>query len=76
MKKNKTADTYEQIFVELENIVEKMDSGDISLEKSLELFEKGMGLLKDGKKKLDQAESKVKTLIKDSDSYISKKKKK
>ena len=76
MKKNKAADSYEQIFVELERIVEKMDSGDISLEKSLELFEKGMGLLKDGKKKLDQAESKVKTLIKDSDSYISKKKKK
>lgn len=76
MKKNKAEDSYEQIFVELESIVEKMDSGDISLEKSLELFEKGMGLLKDGKKKLDQAESKVKTLIKDSDSYISKKKKK
>jgi exodeoxyribonuclease VII small subunit len=76
MKKNKADDSYEQIFVELESIVEKMDSGDISLEKSLELFEKGMGLLKDGKKKLDQAESKVKTLIKDSDSYISKKKKK
>ena len=76
MKKNKAEDSYEQIFIELESIVEKMDSGDISLEKSLELFEKGMGLLKDGKKKLDQAESKVKTLIKDSDSYISKKKKK
>ena len=76
MKKNKAEDSYEQIFVELESIVEKMDSGDISLEKSLELFEKGMGLIKDGKKKLDQAESKVKTLIKDSDSYISKKKKK
>jgi exodeoxyribonuclease VII small subunit len=73
MKKNKSADSYEQIFVELENIVEKMDSGDISLEKSLELFEEGMGLIKDGKKKLDQAESKVKTLIKDSDSHISKK---
>ena len=76
MKKNKAEDSYEQIFIELESIVEKMDSGDISLEKSLELFEKGMGLIKDGKKKLDQAESKVKTLIKDSDSYISKKKKK
>ena len=73
MKNNKATDSYEQIFVELENIVEKMDSGDISLEKSLELFEEGMGLIKDGKKKLDQAESKVKTLIKDSDSHISKK---
>ena len=73
MKKNIKADTYEQIFVELENIVEKMDSGDISLEKSLELFEKGVSLIKDGKKKLDQAESRVKILIKDSDTPISKK---
>ena len=73
MKKNKADDSYEQIFVELENIVEKMDSGDISLEKSLELFEKGVSLIKDGKKKLDQAESRVKILIKDSDTSISKK---
>ena len=73
MKKNKTEDSYEQIFVELENIVEKMDSGDTSLEKSLELFEKGVSLIKDGKKKLDQAESRVKILIKDSDTFISKK---
>tara|TARA_Y100000748_G_C15051303_1_gene314725 strand:+ start:265 stop:486 length:222 start_codon:yes stop_codon:yes gene_type:complete len=73
MKKNKSADSYEQIFVELENIVEKMDSGEISLEKSLELFEKGVSLIKDGKKKLDQAESRVKILIKDSDTSISKK---
>jgi len=76
MKKNKTADSYEQIFVELENIVEKMESGDISLEKSLELFEKGMFLIKHGKKKLDQAESRVKTILNDSDSQIAKEQKK
>ncbi len=76
MKKNKAINSYEQIFVELENIVEKMDSGDISLEKSLELFEKGMKLIKNGKKKLDQAESKVTTLINDSDNQISKDQKK
>jgi len=76
MKKNKTADSYEQIFVELENIVEKMDSGDISLEKSLKLFERGMGLIKDGKKKLDHAESRVNTIINDSGSPIFKEEKK
>ena len=76
MKNNKAIDSYEQIFVELEKIVEKMDSGDISLEKSLELFEKGMGLINDGKMKLDQAESRVKTLIDDPDSQISKEEKK
>ena len=68
MKKNKSADSYEKIFNELEKIVHKMDSGDISLEKSMELFEKGMNLIKDGKEKLDQAEARVKTLIDESDS--------
>ena len=45
-----------------------MDSGDISLEKSLDFFEKGMKLSKVGKEKLDQAEARVKTLIDESDS--------
>ena len=70
MKKNKTSDSYEKLFIELENIVEKMDSGSISLEKSLELFEKGMDLIKEGKNKLDEAEIKVKTIMKSSDDQI------
>tara|TARA_Y100000768_G_scaffold167413_1_gene125384 strand:+ start:335 stop:556 length:222 start_codon:yes stop_codon:yes gene_type:complete len=70
MKKNKTLDSYEKLFIELENIVEKMDSGSISLEKSLELFEKGMDLIKEGKNKLDEAEIKVKTIMKSSDDQI------
>jgi len=76
MKNNKASDSYEQIFIELEKIVEKMDSGDTSLEKSLELFEKGICLIKDGKKKLDLAESRVKNLINDSDNQTSKDQKK
>ena len=70
MKKNKRLDSYEKLFIELENIVEKMDSGSISLEKSLELFEKGMDLIKEGKNKLDEAEIKVKTIMKSSDDQI------
>ena len=70
MKKNKTLDSYEKLFIELENIVEKMDSGSISLEKSLKLFEKGMDLIKEGKNKLDEAEIKVKTIMKTSDDQI------
>ena len=70
MNKNKSADSYEKIFDELEKIVHKMDSGDISLEISMELFEKGMNLIKDGKEKLDQAEARVKTLIDESDSEL------
>ena len=70
MNKNKSQDSYEKIFEELEKIVQKMDSGDISLEKSLDFFEKGMKLIKEGKEKLYQAEASVKTLIDESDSEI------
>ena len=70
MNKNKSQDSYEKIFEELEKIVQKMDSGDISLEKSLDFFEKGMKLIKEGKEKLDQAEARVKTLIDESDSKL------
>ena len=67
MKKNKSTSTYEKIFDDLEIIVQKMDSGEISLEKSLELFEKGMSLIQEGKDRLVQAEERVKALINESD---------
>ena len=68
MKNNKSNPSYEKIFDDHETIVQKMDSGEISLEKSLELFEKGMSLIQEGKDRLVQAEARVKTLINESDS--------
>ena len=68
MKNNKSNLSYEKIFEDLETIVQKMDSGEISLEKSLELFEKGMSLIQEGKDRLVQAEERVKALINESDS--------
>lgn len=68
MKNNKSNPSYEKIFDDLETIVQKMDSGEISLEKSLELFEKGMSLIQEGKDRLVQAEARVKTLINEPDS--------
>ena len=57
MNKNKSQDSYEKIFEELEKIVQKMDSGDISLEKSLDFFEKGMKIYaKMGKELIDFTE--------------------
>ena len=67
MKNNKSNPPYEKIFDDLETIVQKMDSGEISLEKSLELFEKGMSLIQEGKDRLVQAEERVKALINESD---------
>jgi exodeoxyribonuclease VII small subunit len=70
MKKKESTISYEKIFEQLEKIVQKMDSGDIPLEKSLELFEQGMILIKDGKEKLDNAEARVKKLIKGQDGKL------
>ena len=59
--KNKVK-SFEDLFEQLENIVKKMDTGDIELEESLALFEKGISIVKEGKKKLDEAELKIKKL--------------
>ena len=64
----KTNKSFEALFKDLENIVEKMDWGEVDLEESLELFEKGMSLVNDGKKKLEEAELKIKNLTKNSKS--------
>ena len=64
----KTNKSFEALFKDLENIVEKMDIGEVDLEESLELFEKGMSLVNDGKKKLEEAELKIKNLTKNSES--------
>ena len=50
------------MFEQLEDIVKKMDTGDIELEESLTLFEEGMSIVEEGKKKLDEAELKIKKL--------------
>ena len=64
----KTNRTFEELFEDLENIVEKMDLGEVDLEESLKLFETGMSLVNDGKKQLEVAELKIKNLTKNSKS--------
>ena len=52
---------------ELEQIVKKMDSADLSLDESLKLFEKGVSLTKLCQKALQDTEAKISLLIKDKD---------
>ncbi len=63
---------FEKLFKELEEIVEKMESGDLTLQESLELFEKGMKISKILKKELDSIEHKVEILLKDESGNIRK----
>ncbi len=52
---------------ELERIVKEMESGDLPLERALELFEKGMDLSATCRKQLEEAEMRVEILVRKGD---------
>jgi len=54
---------FEKKLGRLEEIVNKMEKGDLALEDSLKLFEEGVKLSRECHQKLNDAESKVKLLI-------------
>ncbi|MBE6130711.1 MAG: exodeoxyribonuclease VII small subunit [Erysipelotrichaceae bacterium] len=47
--------TFEQLLAELNNVVELLESGKLSLEESVEVYQKGMALSIECKKRLDAA---------------------
>jgi exodeoxyribonuclease VII small subunit len=55
--------TFEAGLDELERVVKEMESGDLPLERSLELFEKGMALSESCRKQLEEAETRVEKLL-------------
>ena len=57
---------FEQAFEQLEEIVNKLESGQETLEKSLELFEEGIKISDICRNKLDNADQRIKELIKKS----------
>lgn len=61
MAKAKTVN-FENAVAELEQLVKGMESGELSLEASLQAFEKGMQLSRDCQQALADAEQKVKIL--------------
>lgn len=56
---------FEQALTELEKIVKELEGGSLSLEKSLELFERGVKLARLCKEKLAAAELKITKLVKE-----------
>lgn len=55
---------FEEAYGELEKILEKMNSGKISLDESLVSYEKADHLIRACQKKLVEAEKKIETMIK------------
>ena len=57
---------FEEAFKRLEVIVGNLESGDLSLEESMKLFEEGIGLTDACKSRLEDAEQKIQLLLKNS----------
>lgn len=55
----------EEMFGQLEEVIAEMEKTEISLERSFELYNKGMGLLKKCSQSIDEVEKKVLVLDED-----------
>ena len=64
MAKKPSEQTFESSLAEINTVIEKMEHGDLSLEQSLNHFERGIKLIKHAQKILQEAEQKVQILMK------------
>ncbi len=62
-RKSKKHPDFESALTELEALVEQMEAGDITLEESLKLFERGVTLTSDCQQALQGAQQKVEILL-------------
>ena len=53
----------EEILAEVEELVARLEGGDLPLEESIKLFEQGTVLCREGHSRLDAAESKIEALL-------------
>ncbi|MEZ5523405.1 MAG: exodeoxyribonuclease VII small subunit [Pseudomonadales bacterium] len=63
MPKKKQSYDFEGALKSLEQLVEQMESGDLSLENALETFEQGIQLTRECQTMLNEAELKVQKLV-------------
>jgi exodeoxyribonuclease VII small subunit len=66
MAKNKEqGQSFESSLASLEQVVAQLESGDLPLERALELFEEGVGLARRCQVQLEDAERKVEMLLRE-----------
>ncbi len=63
-EQEKPVASFETCLEELEKVVRELEAGDLPLERSLELFERGVQLGATCRKQLEEAETRVEMLIK------------
>ena len=61
-----TSNEFEKAFGELEQIVKRLESEELPLDESLELFEKGIRLSRFCNQKLEEVEKKIELILADS----------
>jgi len=61
---------FEETMKELEDVVKKLENGDLNLDDSIKEFEKGMELSKSASKYLEDAEKKITILVKGKDGEL------
>ncbi|QSW36342.1 exodeoxyribonuclease VII small subunit [Leclercia pneumoniae] len=66
-KKNDAPASFETTLGELEQIVTRLENGDLPLEEALNEFERGVQLARQGQVKLQQAEQRVQILLTNSE---------
>ncbi len=72
MARQKKTLSFEQSLNDLQALVERLESGDLSLEESLATFEQGIGLTRECQTALQDAEQRVQTLLEQNGSLIEK----
>jgi exodeoxyribonuclease VII small subunit len=65
MKPDPQSKTFETSLQALEEIVHKLEQGDLALEESLGLFEQGIRLARECQERLSQAERRIEVLLRD-----------
>jgi exodeoxyribonuclease VII small subunit len=69
MDKEQGTMNFEEAMEKLEQIVSKLESGDVPLEQAIELFQEGMKLSQLCGQKLEQVERKIEMLIEEEGGY-------
>ena len=64
---NDKARSFEEAFDELEGVVTRIDSGELSLEDAIGAFERGVALVRSLNRKLDEVDRRIEVLTRDAD---------
>jgi exodeoxyribonuclease VII small subunit len=68
--RNMAKEKFEEALERLEDIVRKMEAGDMTLEESLKAFEEGIKLARLCSRRLDEAERRVEILLKQEEELV------